>query len=179
MERSEVERTLASLHSEVTATERRLGALHKLVEGYLELFPDLSDTTDTATDSAEELKPDDRPKGQEAVRRVLMASPGKWFTVPYMLEELRRHNWLPDTDEPGNAIRASLTRVVADPAFQKSRGLKTGAVTFAYTPHATGSAATDSAAPADSGDAAEIGQDGLPVPAAEGQDDWGRVVQIT
>ncbi len=135
MERTEAERTLASLRGEVVATERRLAALGKLVEGYIELFPDLADSQVAVPSSPEWAEPDNRPKGQEAVRRVMMESPGQWFTVPYMLAELRRRDWLPESDEPGNAVRASLTRLVVDPQFQKGRGAKTGAVTFAYKPH--------------------------------------------
>lgn len=176
MERTEAERTLATLRDEVTATERRLGALRKLVEGYLELFPDLADSAAASAAAAAESQPDGRPKGQEAIRRVLMESPGKWFTVPYMLEELRRRDWLPDTDEPGNAIRASLTRVVADPVFQKSRGAKTGAVTFAYKPAAAGSVDSH-AAPADAAEGLQTGQDESPETLARGQDVRERVMQ--
>ncbi len=133
MDRKEARRTLESLRDEVAATEKRLAALQKLVEGYLELFPELTDDAPTNS-AAAATNETNRPKGQEAVRQVMMESPGKWFTVPLMLEELRKRGWLPETDEPGPAVRASLTRTLADPRFRKGRGQKTGAVTYTYKP---------------------------------------------
>jgi hypothetical protein len=130
MERTEAVRILNALRAELVETERRGAALRKLVDGYVELFPDLADPIHANAVAESET----RPKGREAVRLVLMESPGQWFTLPYMLDELQRRGWLPESNEPGNAVRAALTRLVTDPDFQKQREHKSGAVVFAYKP---------------------------------------------
>lgn len=54
MKRDEARRVLADLREEMIATEKRLGALRKLVEGYTELFPDLlAEDLDPARQSAQ------------------------------------------------------------------------------------------------------------------------------
>lgn len=53
MRQDEARRALADLRQEMIATEKRLAALRKLVEGYTELFPDLlAEDPDSSRQSA-------------------------------------------------------------------------------------------------------------------------------
>lgn len=144
MEREEAERTLETLRRElaeakeaVGAAMKRMSALRKLIEGYEELFPELTDTvlqpaTLDAADHARLL--DGRPRGQEAVRQVMKESVGKWWTVTSLVKELQTRGWLPESEVPSSAVRTAVERlVVTDPNVHKDKG-STGAVTYSFRP---------------------------------------------
>lgn len=144
MHESEARRILNSLRSEFEqeraaeeAAKRRAAALQKLIDGYIELFPGLADHAPPPASFNHE---EERPRGQEAVRRVMRQSPGKWFTVKLMAGELQRRGWLPDSEQPINAVRTALDRLAeADPHVGKGMGEKTRSVTFRWTQEAVAS----------------------------------------
>lgn len=133
MDRTEAAKILTTLQHELTQADQRVAALNKLIEGYRELFPDLE-----ADDSPGEVVADDpdRPRGVEAVVRVLQESPGKWFTVRLMTKELEQRQWLPTSADPESAVRAALARAHAgdEVHIDKGRGKKTGQITYRYAP---------------------------------------------
>ncbi len=137
MDESEARRILRTLRSElgeallaVQAAERRASALNKLVEGYVELFPALTEEDGTEKVVSPEA---DRPRGQHAVRQVLTENPGRWYTVRLMTRELGERGWLPDSDQPENAVRTALTRIAeTDPLVRRGVGEKTRQITFAW-----------------------------------------------
>jgi hypothetical protein len=149
---AEARRILTTLRDElveaeaaVVAAEKRVSALTKLINGYVELFPDLGEDA-----SIGDAGSDGRPRGVEAVRRVMMESPGKWFTVKLMTSELRSREWLPESANPESAVRTSLTRAFeSSDDIQKDRGKQTGQVTFSFRPadrtRSWGDGASDSA----------------------------------
>jgi hypothetical protein len=114
------------------ALTRAEGAL-KAREGILAMFPKLLSPPDGADDPA-----DDRPRGQDAVRRIMEDAPGKWWTVTGLLAELHAREWMPESDSPANAVRVAVERVVTgDPdRFYKAKGEKTGATTYSFRPFA-------------------------------------------
>jgi hypothetical protein len=124
VQESQARAAVTDLRAKAAMEHRRLESLNQLIDDYIGLFPDLATTTTTTPH---------RPRGQEAVRRVLMASPGVWFSISSMVAELRNRGWLPDSDEPGGAVRASLMRVAAHKDFEKEHHKKVGVV-FAYKP---------------------------------------------
>jgi hypothetical protein len=125
----EARRAVNDLCKEMVATEKRLTTLRRLLAGYLELFPDLvAKDPDLSGESA-------RPKGQEAVLRVLMDSPRTWFTVAGVVKELAQRGWSPSSDDPENPVRTSLTRVEAgNPDIRKGQDKDSGAVAYGYWP---------------------------------------------
>lgn len=138
MQLDEANRILSGLREELgdvrtamLAAQRRAHSLTKLIEGYVELFPELAEPQEVADVDAND---GDKPRGQEAVLAVMKESPGKWFTVPSMTRELAQRGWQPATDNPANATRAALDRLVSAPGqVRKDRGA-TGSVTYSYRP---------------------------------------------
>jgi hypothetical protein len=124
---------------------KRRDVLNNLIRGYIQLFPEFRDLANSERvvpgAGVEEVTisgravgtVDDRPRGQEAVRRVMVDSPGKWWTVGAMVKELEHRDWLPDTEAPAPAVRTSMERLAASPhyAITKDKG-KSGAVTYRY-----------------------------------------------
>ena len=136
MDEPEARRILRSLRSELDeavatfrAANKRASTIRKLIEGYVELFPSLTNDVPENVVSAAE----DRPRGQSAVREVLTGNPGKWYTVKLMTRELHDRDWLPASDQPENAVRTALTRIAeTDDHVRKGVGEKTGQITFAW-----------------------------------------------
>ncbi|HEX6422779.1 MAG TPA: hypothetical protein VFZ79_04825 [Acidimicrobiales bacterium] len=113
-------RELADAEATVAAAQHRVGALQKLVSGYVELFPALAAPDATAP-------PDEvtKPRGQEAVLKV-MESPefrGRYWTVTAMTDALSERAWLPESNTPGNAVRTALDRLAEkEPRVHKGPG---------------------------------------------------------
>ncbi len=134
---------LADAKADRLEADRRVRALTKLIEGYVDLFPSVAKPTDApAIVGGGDIEIDedkDRPRGQEAVRQVMEGSPGKWWTVGAMVWELDHRGWLPDSGTPANAVRTAMDRVVvSEAAVKKDRG-KSGAVVYSYRPFEHGS----------------------------------------
>lgn len=119
---------MMDLEREPASGQRRL-EVYPPPEGGLASAPTVTASRQGVPDS------DDRPRGQEAVVRVMQESVGKWWPVGLVTEELSKRGWLPESDNPANAVRAALDRLVAieDSGFRKDRG-KSGAVTYSYRP---------------------------------------------
>jgi hypothetical protein len=138
LEAAEILRKLRKEHAEaaeaLSASQRRLGALAKVIEGYLELFPSLAQPSG---DSVAAIPEDDgRPRGQDAVMQVLesIENRGRYWTVGQMVEELARRGWLPDSrgGDPGNAVRAALARAAdSSDRVHKGRG-RTGTIVYFF-----------------------------------------------
>jgi hypothetical protein len=147
MDQNEAGAILRTLRSElleakriVGAAQRREAALEKLVSGYLELFPDLAtEATVDATPNGHEPESGERkPRGQEAVLRILSSIEwkGRYWTLSAMTQALAERGWLPetksDTGNPENAVRTALTRLVeSNDRVSKGRGA-TGTFVYYY-----------------------------------------------
>jgi hypothetical protein len=98
---------------------RRASGLQKIISGYVEMFPELEDEDDrtvrfvTARASEAEAAPQtgNAPKGAEAVRLILQDHPNVEFYVSELVEMLRERGWLPESDNPANAVRTALERL--------------------------------------------------------------------
>jgi len=77
----------------------------------------------------------DPPKGAEAVRLILQESPNEWFFVSELVQALKARNWLPDSDNPANAVRTTLERLfnTPDSDVKKSRDIN-DKVIYSYRP---------------------------------------------
>jgi hypothetical protein len=111
---------------------RKISAIQKIVAGLLEMFPELAGEFDLET----EFKADGVPRGAEAVRIVLQESPNEWFYVSALVDELRARGWLPESENPANAVRAALERLIATPGsdVKKGRDGMQNKVAYSYRP---------------------------------------------
>ena len=117
--------------------ERAQGA-NDVLSGLLRMFPDLDEDIKDRNRTEPGV---DRPRGQEAVRRIMVDAPGKWWTVKDLVRELSTRGWQPDARNPMTAVRAAAERVVTgDTAFKKSRGDRSVAATYSFHPLETGPA---------------------------------------
>lgn len=98
---------LRGMDAAIESLQRRAGGIRKLIDAVTEMFP-----------AVEDMLPDDldgqqpRPRGAEAVRRVLANDPGKAYTVGAIVNLLREEGWLPDSSNPSNAVRSAAERAV-------------------------------------------------------------------
>jgi len=119
----------------IELAQRRIAARAKVREGYTELYPRLreefaEDETPRASSPTGVEYPDpmtDRPRGQEAVLRILedRQFAGKYWTVTMMVEEMRERDWLPGSETTAaahNAVRAALSRAESHPRIRKGYG---------------------------------------------------------
>ncbi|HSH62353.1 MAG TPA: hypothetical protein VK988_22415 [Acidimicrobiales bacterium] len=99
-----------------TAT-RNAAAVSKIIRGYVEMFPELRTLVDEDILSLDQERRagDDAPKGAEAVRLILQQEPDRWFYVSELVDALDSHGWLPDSENPANAVRTALERLINTP----------------------------------------------------------------
>jgi hypothetical protein len=122
---------LAEAIQSIVAAQKRAASLEKLIQGYVELFPALAPVqhvyasdfltmSETATVSV--LRP---PRGKDAILKVLQAPEyrGRYWTVSQLTDELIQRGWTPESDQPVNAVRTTLTRVTeTDHRVHRGRG---------------------------------------------------------
>jgi hypothetical protein len=121
---------------------RTVAGITKILQGYAEMFPELAEDIDEITAGITTSGEDGnlRPRGGEAVRLILQESPGEWFRVSELLPLLRNRGWLPESENPANAVRTALERLVANPnesdvyRGKYTTGPKLGAVVYKYDP---------------------------------------------
>jgi len=105
-----------------------------VIKGILRLFPDLESGDEFEWGESDEAV--EHPRGAEAVRAIMKDAPLVWYTIPEMVEALADRDWLPQSDNPANAVRAALTRAVAQGVWGVQRGRRNddGLVVFRYNP---------------------------------------------
>jgi hypothetical protein len=111
---------LVAVRSEVSRLERLAVGLRKMVDAVVEVHPSVEDLLPDDLDEDEE----PRPRGAEAVRRVLEMNRGVWFEVPKIVSLLDQQGWLPDSSNPANAARTALERLVESEVVVKARSTK-------------------------------------------------------
>lgn len=102
---------------EMDRQERRAAGIRKMIDGLIELFPAVEDLL--PEDFEDDREP--RPRGAEAVRRVLEEHKGSWFLVGAIVQMLAQRDWLPNSTKPANAVRTALERLVESATIEKSR----------------------------------------------------------
>jgi hypothetical protein len=129
-------------------------ALRKVLLGYGEMFPTLMPLVQEYFDGAAQWAPPSvepvatgswipnafatpPPRGAEAVHLILQECPNVEFRVSECVAELRKRGWLPDSNNPANAVRAALERLVTN--SDESDVVKivdphSGYVAYAYQP---------------------------------------------
>lgn len=94
----------------VEDAERHISGIRQILQGFVIVHPDLADEI-----PAELLLTGpavSNPVGGEAIRLVMRTSLGGAFTVSAMVDELRNRGLLPKSDNPANAVRTALQRLV-------------------------------------------------------------------
>jgi hypothetical protein len=135
MEQTEAREILHRLRAElveargvVEAAQRRVAVLDRLVEGYIELFPELAETPAGHTDDAHSIVSEvgTTPRGQDAVLRIMesIETKGRYWTVTAMTHEMDTRGWLPKSKgDPANAVRVALDRLAErEQRVHKGRG---------------------------------------------------------
>lgn len=116
---------------------RAAAGLTTILRGYGQMFPELETVLDAAGVSADEPvagEDDGTPRGAEAVRRILHATPTRWWLVSELVAALNERGWLPASDNPANAIRTAVERLVNTSDSDVLKGRKDGKVAYAYMP---------------------------------------------
>lgn len=143
MEEAEAESLVRQHVAELVAREytaeraaREAIALRKIIAGYVEMFPQLQSVVDGDVNLfIASGDPNETPKGAEAVRLILQDSPNAWFLVSELVDALRDRGWLPDSDNPANAVRAALERLIGTPDSDVKKGRSTAdKVVYSYRP---------------------------------------------
>jgi len=93
---------------------REAAGLKKIIRAYMDMFPELEDERGALV-SEMLTEGDDTPRGVEAVRKILHANPQERLYVSHLVEQLKARGWLPDSENPANAVRTTLERLVASP----------------------------------------------------------------
>lgn len=130
-----------------TAT-RQAVALDKIIRGYIEMFPQFEsvfEDEDFLPLGAESVP---TPRGAEAVRLILQSRPGYNWWVTELVEALRSRDWLPDSDNPANAVRTALERLLASPESDVTKHKYEGKVVYTYDPDRDPDAPVRNPAPA-------------------------------
>ena len=143
MEQSEARKILLQLRRELTETQavveaaqRRTAALNKIVDGYIELFPELATLPaemETSGGHSKLVEISGKPRGQDAVQRIMASIEykGRYWTVSAMVHEMEQRDWLPESKgDPANAVRTALDRLAErDERVHKGRG-STGTIVW-------------------------------------------------
>jgi len=116
------------------SSTRQATALSKIIKGYIEMYPELDDLVeDYVLDFS--FDRDNAPRGAEAVRLILQDAPNEWLYVSELVERLKARDWLPESDNPANAVRTALERLVANSAETDIvKHHHSGKVVYGYMP---------------------------------------------
>ena len=117
-----------------SAATRNAAAVSKIISGYVEMFPELGALVEADDLADQEGTDENSPKGAEAVRLILHEEPNHWFYVSDLVENLRNRGWLPDSDNPANAVRTALERLINTPDSDVKKGRKASKVVYSYRP---------------------------------------------
>jgi hypothetical protein len=83
-----------------------------IIQGLLRRFPELRDEAPTS-DLEWDIKVTEGPSGAEAVLQILQVDEGQFYTVRQMVTALDERGWLPQSENPPNAVRTALERLRA------------------------------------------------------------------
>jgi hypothetical protein len=127
---------LEVLRSAAATATRKAVAVSKIIGGYIEMFPELGPLLDQETlFDPERTTDEDAPKGAEAVRLILQDAPDQWFYVSNLVAALREREWLPHSDNPANAVRTALERLINTPDSDVKKGRDSNnKVIYSYRP---------------------------------------------
>lgn len=123
----------------VRSATRKCSGLATIIRGYIEMYPEelgeFREFVEFDWEYGAAPRPAAAPKGADAAGRILQETPGYKYYVSEVVEALRARDWLPESDNPANAVRAALERLVAstDSDVSKYR-TQDGKVVYFYDP---------------------------------------------
>jgi hypothetical protein len=137
MEREEAGRILVEAiesrraAQEVVRQEREtINGTELVIRGLLRLFPELE--TGDELDWGDPEQAEAPRSGSEAVRAVLQEEPEQWMSVRAVLQRLEHNDWMPESENPLNAVRAALERAVAQGGIEKGKS-NSGQVVYRFS----------------------------------------------
>lgn len=114
-------RTLLNQHTkaslDVEVYQRKVAAIRKMIEAVVELYPEHEDLLPEDLDGGDH----PRPRGAEAVRRVLEGQAGKYYPVSAIVALLGQQGWVPESANPANAVRTAAERLVDREVIEKAK----------------------------------------------------------
>lgn len=116
---------------------RRARGLTLVIRGYVEMFPGLRELVGPMKDSwsVPTVAVEETPRGADAVRLVMQESPDRWWLVSELVAELKGRDWLPESDNPANAIRTALERLLnSESSDVRKERWNDNKVRYAYVP---------------------------------------------
>lgn len=125
---------LAEQRQLAESATRKVAGLRTIIRGYVEIFPELEPLVETATAGIPLGSDTATPRGAEAVRLILQAQPNVWFVVSELVQGLGQRGWMPDSDNPANAVRTALERLLSSPNSDIVKERRHQSVVYAYMP---------------------------------------------
>jgi hypothetical protein len=121
---------------------RDASALEKIIGGYVEMFPELKPLAEAVAYCDDNGRlyeigtSESAPRGAEAVRRVLQEQPNYWWYISELVEALKKRGWLPESDNPANAVRTACERLLSSEGsdVHKAQGMPTKKIAYSYRP---------------------------------------------
>lgn len=117
-----VEDERLALMSEVEKLDKRASSLQKLMEGYIELYPDLEDISrhgppspsppPAAGSQARKLDDPGSPGTRDRIRALLKDAGGSWLTVREIESRLRGTGWTTKSQNPVAMLRNEMAGFV-------------------------------------------------------------------
>ncbi|MGA3215426.1 MAG: hypothetical protein ABSD97_07025 [Acidimicrobiales bacterium] len=128
LEESQREREAA--REQLAGAQVTLESTQLIIQGLLKRYPDLAadvQDVDLWEPAATRLR------GAEAVLSVLQVEENQWMTVAAVVGALDQRSLLPESDNPANAVRTALERLVAaGSGVEKGRLNPNGTVVYRY-----------------------------------------------
>ena|SRR5579862_8231293 len=110
LEECKRDRVLAQVQAQAARAKSESATL--IIQGLLRRFPELREEAPVA-DRDWEIKVTDGPTGADAVLQILQVDEGQGYTVREMVAALEERGWLPQSENPPNAVRTALERLRA------------------------------------------------------------------
>lgn len=100
---------------QLDVAQATIEASQLIIQGVLRRFPELAAEEKEWEAAWEEAANPERPKGSDAVLQVLQVNENQWFTIRELVRQLEQLQWIPDSANPPNAVRAAVERLVKTP----------------------------------------------------------------
>jgi hypothetical protein len=105
-----------------------------IIQGVLRAFPELAEEEQEFGELWDPEQTDRPLRSGEAILQILQLQEDEWVSVQEMVEGLDRRGWLPEGENPANAVRTALERLVAsNPHVEKGKPYENGSVRYRFS----------------------------------------------
>lgn len=119
----------------LTTARATMESSRLIIAGICKRYPNLETGVSMAELQADPWESGEKPRGSEAVLATLQVNENQWFTVAQMVQALDDRGWLPESENPANAVRTALERLVTakDTHVEKGRRKHDQTVVYRFT----------------------------------------------